>query len=74
MNAAQLVTHLLDSDESRLKTGISLEKEHFRHGKQVDKTPEAIAKTHLKENPHYYPDRKPLPGEKEVLHYQSSTK
>ena len=55
-------------EESQLEIGTKVEKEHFtKSGKPKDKTPRAVAKTHLGENPHYYPKTKKPRGSLETL-------
>lgn len=56
-NLVDLLVPPLD-ERSQLEIGTEIEREHFRNGKPKDKTPRAVAKTHLGENPHYYPKTK----------------
>lgn len=57
------------NSQKQLKIGAKIEKEHFKGGKKKDHTPEEVAKTHLKENPKYYPSGKKPHGSKEALRY-----
>lgn len=69
MNIDQLIPPVPLDEESRLAIGTDVEKEHFRGGKNVDKTPRAVAQTHLGENPRYYPKKRKPKGALEVLRW-----
>lgn len=66
MNIDSLIPPL--DERSQLEVGTKLEKEHFtKSGKPKDKTPRAVAKTHLGENPKYYPTGQKPKGGLETL-------
>lgn len=62
---------LLSDREKQIEIGTEIEKEHFtKSGKPKDKTPRAVATTHVDENPpdvDYYPTQKKPKGAGEKL-------
>lgn len=73
MNLVDQLIPPLD-ERSQHEIGTELEKEHFRGGKPKDKTPGAVADTHLGENPRYYPTTRKPKGSKEALRWVRDAK
>ncbi len=61
--------HCPEDFAKRRRIGTEVEKEHFQGGRNVDRTPGAVAQTHMRENPHYYPTHAKPRGAKEALRW-----